>query len=112
MKTKKERRMETARMTKCSCGAVAGLGQTQCGRCRERDQAVQAPISVEDERERFEQAVYNHYLERHAAGKTEDRDDPAGTREQLLWRDDKGNYGVLMFNASWWAWQAALGIES
>lgn len=62
----------------------------------------------EDERERFEQAAYAHYRARHAAGKTADKDDPVGTREQLLWRTADGNYGVLMLNASWWAWQEAV----
>jgi hypothetical protein len=61
-----------------------------------------------DHREQFEQACYAHYLERHAAGKTADSNEPAGTREQLLWRDENGNYGVLMFNAAWWAYQEAL----
>lgn len=61
-----------------------------------------------DQRERFEQACYAHYLERHAAGKTEDHEMPAGPREELLWRDKKGNYGVLMFNAAWWAWEQAV----
>ncbi len=61
-----------------------------------------------DQRERFEQACYAHYLERHAAGKTTDHMVPAGPRETLLWRQESGEYGVLMFNAAWWGWQAAL----
>lgn len=36
MKTKAERRRESYAMPKCACGAIAGLGQTQCGRCRDR----------------------------------------------------------------------------
>lgn len=67
-----------------------------------------AAAPVIDQRERFEAACYSHYLARHAAGKTEDHATPPGPRETLLWRDDAGNYGVLMFNASWWAWQEAL----
>lgn len=62
----------------------------------------------EQERERFEATAFQHYLERHAAGLTTDCNDPVGTREQLLWRQDNGDYGVLMFNASWWAWQEAV----
>lgn len=64
-----------------------------------------------DAREQFEQACYAHYLERHAAGKTADSQDGPSTREQLLWRDEKGNYGVLMFNGAWWAYQEALKVK-
>lgn len=60
-----------------------------------------------DERERFERACYDHYLTRHTAGQLEDSRSLPMTREGLLWRDDKGGYGVLQFNAAWWAWQAA-----
>jgi hypothetical protein len=60
------------------------------------------------QRERFEQACFDHYLGRHADGKTGDHMEPPGTRPDLMWRDEKGEYGVLMFNAAWWAWQAAL----
>lgn len=31
--TKESRQRATAAMTKCDCGNVAGLGQTQCGAC-------------------------------------------------------------------------------
>lgn len=61
-----------------------------------------------DQRARFEQAAYRHYLERHAAGKTDDMREPAMSREGLLWRQPNGEYGVLLFNASWWAWQEAV----
>ena len=60
------------------------------------------------DREAFEQAAYAHYLERHAAGLTADKADPPGSPESLFWRQPDGSYGVLMFNAAWWGWQAAL----
>ncbi len=38
--TKESRQRATAAMTKCDCGNVARLGQTQCGRCEdETDEA-------------------------------------------------------------------------
>ena len=60
-----------------------------------------------DRRTQFEQAAYQHYLVRHAAGKTTDHVVPAGPIEELMWRTETGEYGVLMFNAAWWAWQKA-----
>ena len=39
--TKKERRQASYAMQKCACGSIAGLGQTQCSRCRDNDEAAQ-----------------------------------------------------------------------
>lgn len=61
----------------------------------------------EAQRRLFEQAAYQHYLARHAAGKTADRTMPPTTPDSLFWRQSDGEYGVLMFNASWWGWLAA-----
>ncbi len=60
------------------------------------------------DQEAFEQAAYVHYLERHAAGKTSDKDQSVGSRDDMFWKQEDGTYGVLMFNAAWWGWQAAL----
>ncbi len=35
--TKESRQRATAAMTKCDCGNVARLGETQCGRCETMD---------------------------------------------------------------------------
>lgn len=69
--------------------------------------AAQAPLT---ERERFEQAAYRHYLDRRAAGLTSDMSDPCASPEALFWQQPDGSYGVLMFNAAWWGWQAARGL--
>jgi len=69
--------------------------------------SVFPPFDEAAQRARFEQACYAHYLARHADRKTPDSDAPAGTIEQLMWRQPDGTYGVLMNNAAWWAWQAA-----
>lgn len=61
-------------------------------------------------RESFEKAAYDHYLQRKAAGKVDPSAEGDGTPEAMFWRDENGNYGVLMFNAAWWGWQA--GIEA
>ena len=34
--------------------------------------------------------------------------EPTGERDDLFWKQPDGSYGVLMFNAAWWGWQAAL----
>ncbi len=52
-------------------------------------------------RESFEKAAYNHYLQRKAAGKIDPSAEGDGTPEAMFWRDENGNYGVLMFNAAW-----------
>ena len=56
-------------------------------------------------REAFEKAAYNHYLQRKATGKIDPSAEGDGTPEAMFWRDENGNYGVLMFNAAWWGWQ-------
>jgi hypothetical protein len=48
--TQKERRRATAAMTKCPCGNVARLGQTQCGRCEEQSTRA-APLPAGDDGE-------------------------------------------------------------
>lgn len=41
-----ERRRRSAAMTKCRCGNVAGLGQVQCGRCRDQQAAEDAAAKL------------------------------------------------------------------
>lgn len=62
---------------------------------------------TDPERAAFEQAAYQHYLERHRAGLVADSGAPACEPAALFWRQADGTYGVLMFNAAWWGWQAA-----
>ena len=38
-KNKRQKQIDTANMTKCSCGNVAGLNQTKCGACRDKENA-------------------------------------------------------------------------
>ncbi len=56
--SKESRQRATAAMTKCDCGNVAGLGQTQCGACQSADdhhenqcKALQDCQSVDDLKE-------------------------------------------------------------
>ena len=51
----------------------------------------------------FEDAAWVLHCER-----AEMRKEPPGTRDDLFWKQPDGSYGVLMFNAAWWGWQAAL----
>ncbi len=68
------------------------------------------PLYLILQRQNFEAAAYAHYLQRHADGKTADRRDPPAQPHQLFWRQPDGEYGVLMFNASWWGWKAGQGL--
>ena len=61
------------------------------------------------ERQCFEDAMYAHYERQKAAGKLKP-DDGDGSREALFWKQPDGSYGVLMFNAAWYGWQAAKGL--
>ena len=51
----------------------------------------------------FEDAAWTLHCERCAKSGA-----PTGTRDDLFWKQPDGTYGVLMFNAAWWGWQAAL----
>lgn len=64
-----------------------------------------------NERALFEEACYQHYLERKQAGALDPNAEGDGTREALFWRQPDGSYGVLMFNAAWWGWKAAKGMK-
>lgn len=59
-------------------------------------------------RQAFEKAAYEHYLQRNAAGKTDHNAEGDGPPDALFWKDENGNYGVQMFNAAWWGWQAGV----
>ena len=63
---------------------------------------------MELERDQFEEAALAHFVAQRAAGVTISGDNGCETtRESLFWRDDKGDYGVRMFNAAWWGWKEA-----
>lgn len=53
--------------------------------------------------QQFEDAAWELHVERCAK-----RGEPTGTRDDLFWKQEDGSYGVLMFNAAWLGWQAAL----
>ena len=59
-------------------------------------------------RDAFEAATYAHYLQRRADGAIAGDSEQAIAHEQLMWRQEDGSYGVLIHNAAWWGWQAAL----
>ena len=60
------------------------------------------------ERDQFEEVALAHFGAQRAAGVQISGDNGcAPTRESLFWRDDKGDYGVRMFNAAWWGWKEA-----
>jgi hypothetical protein len=55
----------------------------------------------------FEDAAWQLHVERCAK-----RGESPGTRDDLFWKQADGSYGVLMFNAAWWGWQAAVEVLS
>ncbi len=63
---------------------------------------------MELERDQFEEVAMAHFVAQRAAGVQISGDNGCEpTRESLFWRDDKGDYGVRMFNAAWWGWKEA-----
>lgn len=63
---------------------------------------------MELERDQFEEVALAHFVAQRAAGVQISGDNGCEpTRESLFWRDDKGDYGVRMFNAAWWGWKEA-----
>lgn len=64
-------------------------------------------FDIDAERARFEQAAMDHFHTRRQQGNVLDDNGCPITRESLFWRDDKGDYGVRMFNAAWWGWKSA-----
>ena len=60
---------------------------------------------MKTEQDLFEDAAYALYQQKRTAG-TLPPDDGDGSRESLFWKQENGEYGVLMFNAAWWGWQA------
>ena len=65
-------------------------------------------IDMELERDQFEEVALAHFVAQRAAGVQISGDNGCEpTRESLFWRDDKGDYGVRMFNAAWWGWKEA-----
>lgn len=68
-------------------------------------------MTTQTERDRFEQAALAHFLARREAGLAIDDNGSPATAEALFWKDEAGNYGVKMFNAAWWGWQAALKVH-
>lgn len=63
---------------------------------------------MELERDQFEEVALAHFVAQRAAGVQISGDNGCEpTRESLFWRDENGNYGVLMFNAAWWGWKEA-----
>jgi hypothetical protein len=67
-------------------------------------------VTEADEREAFEVAAYDHYLAERAKRDIPGDFEVPTTREGLLWRHPNGSYGVLLYNAAWWAWQARAAI--
>ena len=60
------------------------------------------------ERDQFEEVAMAHFVAQRAAGVQISGDNGCEpTRESLFWHDDKGDYGVRMFNAAWWGWKEA-----
>lgn len=58
-----------------------------------------SPEPATGERALFEAAAWHLHTLRNP--------DNPGSPQQLLWRTADGTYGVLMFNAAWWGWQAS-----
>lgn len=71
--------------------------------------------NLDHERTEFETAAYAYFIRRRAEGKLDRQlsEDAGGdgTPEVLFWKDERGDYGVKMFQAAWWGWKAARGID-
>lgn len=55
----------------------------------------------------FEKECFEFFEERKRQGFIDPNDTGDGTPEGLFWKDEKGNYGVRMFNAAWWGFRVA-----
>lgn len=64
---------------------------------------------VAQQRIEFETAMFELYSRR---GWLTDPEGGDGTPEALFWREDSGMYGVKQFNAAWYGWLAARGLEA
>lgn len=62
---------------------------------------------MKSDQQLFEDAAFAMYQQKRNAG-TLPPDDGDGSRESLFWKQPDGTYGVLMFNAAWWGWQASI----
>lgn len=67
-------------------------------------------MTEDQEREQFEQAAHEHYLAERGKRQIKDDFEAPATRENLMWRQPSGEYGVLIFNAAWWAWKARAAL--
>lgn len=64
-------------------------------------------MSEDELKELFERECYAFFQKRKADGFVDRNDTGDGTPEALFWKDEKGNYGVRMFNAAWWGFRTA-----
>lgn len=65
-------------------------------------------MTTADTRADFEAAALAYTIQRRDEGKTLDDNGCPATTEALFWKTPTGDYGVHMFNAAWWGWQAAV----
>lgn len=63
-------------------------------------------MTTADTRAAFEAAALEHFIKRRDEGKAIDDNGSPATPEALFWKTPSGDYGVQMFNAAWWGWQA------
>lgn len=64
-------------------------------------------MSEDDVKELFERECHAFFQKRKEEGHVDPADSGDGSPESLFWKDEKGNYGVRMFNAAWWGFRIA-----
>ena len=98
--------------TEQDCSGCAARGvMSVCGvlnkACGVQPQIYKREDGV-DERADFENACVARFAHWREAGNRNNDNGAPCTRESLCWRDDLGNYGVVVLNAAWWGWQEAM----
>lgn len=75
-----------------------------------RSVALMFDVMLGQQREAFEAAMFDLFERNKLSVPLDDHGD--GTREALFWCTETGLYGVRQFNAAWYGWLAARGIET
>lgn len=90
---------------------VVGMGAYPAAVGAARPSPKQSMVTA-DARPAFEAAALEHFAQRRAEGKAIDDNGSPATAESLFWKTPSGDYGVQMFNAAWWGYQAAVKAMS
>ncbi len=67
-------------------------------------------MSIDAEREAFEDAVWAYYQRLKSRGWSHSDEGDPSRRESLFWRQENGMYGVRQIEAAWCGWKLAKGL--